>query len=174
MQIIEHYEVPSSGQTSITFSNIPQTYTDLYLVGSLRNNGAGTFDNIDISFNGSNSGYSARLLRGTGSSPQTFTGESSELSYAFIVPTVSETANTFGNGNLYIFNYASSNPKSISYESVSEANATLAYTYLSAGLWNNSNPITSITIKSGTNFVQYSSATLYGILAGSDGTTTVS
>ena len=51
---------------------------------------------------------------------------------------------------------------------VSENNATTAYATLNAGLWSNTAAINAIglTITSGQNFAQYSTATLYGILKG--------
>jgi len=74
-----------------------------------------------------------------------------------------DTASTFGNGQVYIPNYAGSNNKSTSADTVSEDNATLAYSALTAGLWSNTAAITSITIAAVTNFAQYSTAYLYGI-----------
>jgi hypothetical protein len=47
---------------------------------------------------------------------------------------------------------------------VTEDNATLAWAYLSAALWSNSAAITSVKlIPNAGTFVQYSTATLYGI-----------
>jgi hypothetical protein len=48
--------------------------------------------------------------------------------------------------------------------------------YVNAGLWNNTAPITSITLGSlnSASFVTNSSATLYGITKGSSGGVTVS
>ena len=76
------------------------------------------------------------------------------------------TASTFGNAELYIPNYTSSNNKSFSADSVTENNATAAYSQLIAGLWSNVTAITSLSLapSSGT-FVQHSTATLYGVKA---------
>ena len=50
---IAQIEVPSGGQASIEFSSIPQTYTDLLIVHSLRSNRAdATGDNLKMSING--------------------------------------------------------------------------------------------------------------------------
>ena len=52
----------------------------------------------------------------------------------------------------------------MSADGVMENNATEAYQNLVAGLWSNTSAITSLTLaKSTGNFVQYSSASLYGI-----------
>ena len=74
------------------------------------------------------------------------------------------TANTFANVSIYIPNYTSANYKSVSIDAVTENNATTAYAFLSAGLWSNTAAITSATItNSSGNYVQYSTAYLYGI-----------
>lgn len=173
MQLIEHYEVPSGGVSSITFMNvgdIPSDYTDLMIVYSLRSSNRADFG---IKFNNSTSNFSNRYLFGTGSSASSSTG------YGNFLGTMTgsgETANTFGSGQLYIPNYRSSFNKSYSIDAVQENNATTSYQSIIAGLWSVTNPITSISLyqQQGDTIVQYSSASLYGILAGSDGTTTVS
>jgi hypothetical protein len=82
-----------------------------------------------------------------------------------IVDGASATSSTFGNGELYIPNYAGSTNKSYSADSVAETNATATFMYLTAGLWSNTAAINSITMtpQGGSNFVQYTTATLYGI-----------
>ena len=55
-----------------------------------------------------------------------------------------------------------------------ENNVTEGYQQIAAGLYNSTSAVSSIEIASGGSFVEYSSATLYGITAGSDGTTAVS
>jgi len=76
------------------------------------------------------------------------------------------TASTFASGEMYIPNYAGSNSKSFSADSVQETNASLAYSYLIAGLWSDSSAINSIALTPLTgNFAQHSTATLYGIKA---------
>jgi hypothetical protein len=78
----------------------------------------------------------------------------------------SSTASTFGNFQMYIPNYAGSSNKSVSIDAVTENNATAAEANLVAGLWSSTAAITSITLYnygSVTNFMQHSTATLYGI-----------
>ena len=176
MQVIEHYEVPSGGVSSITFSSISQDYTDLYLVLSLRAETADT-TTISLSFNGSTSNFTTRQLFGSGSSTGSTSASNSSTAYGMINPST-WTTNTFANSSIYIPNYTSSNNKSFRRDAVNENNATAAYQSISAGLWSQTAAITSIgmtvTGGGGGDFAQYSSATLYGITAGSDGTTTVS
>lgn len=156
---IASVEVGSAGASSIDFSSIPQGYTDLKLVLSLRDsNNSGT---VFLKFNGSGTGYSAKGLYGTGAA-----AASENLTNASMQANPSGyTANTFGNEEVYIPNYTSSNNKSYSIDSVTENNATTAYMELFAYLWSNTSAITSMSITQATgNIAQYSTATLYGIL----------
>jgi hypothetical protein len=163
---IQFIEVPSD-QANIEFTSIPGTYTDLICLWSIR--GTGSVGSLLLSINGSTSNFSARYLQGNGS----ITG--SATTPARIIGVHNNSTNTFQNGQLYIPNYAGSTAKSYSADDVNEANATAAYQTITAGLWDVTNAITSLTItpESG-NIGQYSSATLYGILKGSSGGVTVS
>jgi len=80
------------------------------------------------------------------------------------IPNATYTANTFASAEIYIPNYTSSNYKSLSVDFVGENNATTSYQYFTAGLFSNTSAITSLVIDGTDNFVQYSTATLYGIL----------
>jgi hypothetical protein len=181
MQVIQHQEL-ASAQTSIVFNSIPQTFSDLYVVFSLRSDSSSN-GNCGIQFNTLATNQSGTALYGTGSGTGSFAISTSgnQNIFAYISDS-SQTANTFGNGSFYIPNYTASVAKSVSVDGVSENNATAAVISIMAGLWNSTAAITSLTLVpvSGSsnlpsgNFVQYSSATLYGITKGSDGTTTVS
>jgi hypothetical protein len=160
-KLIETITVGSGGAASIEFTSIPQTYTDLQLVVS------GRFllstNNFKIVFNGVTTGYSRRHLFGTGSSAGS--GSASE-GYAGQATSVGETASVFGNSLVYIPNYTGSTNKSYSSDGVMENNATASVGVLIAGLWSNTAAITTITLSDlagSSSFVQYSSASLYGI-----------
>jgi len=170
MQAIETIEL-TSAESSITFDNIPQTYTDLCIVLSLRNSSSS--DGITLSFAGSTSNFSSRKLEGDGSSASS--GSRSDNLFPVTQVPSSYTSNTFSNVTIYIPNYAEAQAHSFSIDSVTENNATTSFQNIYAGLCTNTTAIDEIVIGSlANNFVEYSSATLYGILAGSDGTTTVS
>ena len=159
--LLEKIVVGAAGASSVTFSGIPQTgYTDLVVKASLRASVDG--DGITMRFNGSTSGYSSRQLFGTGSSANSNTP--SQTDFATVGYTTTVTSNTFGNLEVYIPNYTSSNNKSISNDSVQEANQTAAYSNLVASLWSNSAAITSITMgtQSG-SFNANSTFYLYGV-----------
>jgi len=161
--------VGSGGASSIDFTSIPGTYTDLLVKLSARQDAAGTNGQFQMRFNGSSSTiYSRRKIYGDGASALSNNG-SSENAFQYIdVPRIDATANTFGNVEIYVPNYAGSNNKSISVDAVTEQNGTTAYAEFYAGLWASTAAITSITLipmGSGEKFAQYSTATLYGIKA---------
>lgn len=175
MQTIKHIDL-SSAQSSITFSSIPQVYTDLLLVFSMRHSYAGTFRGVNLSLNGVSTNIATRYLYGDGASASS--GSLGSNGFMHDVPAANSTANTFSNTSYYFPNYRSNQPKSFNQEVTNENNASSTYMMLQGGLWNPGTqaPITSITLTAtdSSNFLQFSSATLYGITAGTDGTTTVS
>lgn len=149
-----------SAATSITFSTIPATYTDLRVV--FVDNGLSVADRPVMQFNGdTGTNYSATRITGTGSA-------------------VSSTRNTsdnqirFQNSNLEatypslltvdIFSYAGSTNKTVLGMQSDDGNGT-GNIYVAVGLWRNTAAITSIVIKtiSGNNFLTGTTATLYGI-----------
>ena len=163
--LIASSTVGSGGVSSVTFSSIPATYTDLVVKMSART--ASTtgiaVDNILAQFNGiTTSVYSEKGLGGNGSSAYSQSFSRSVVGTG-LADTSSATSNTFGNTELYIPNYTSSNYKSTSADGVTENNATGSWVEMDAGLFSNTSPITSITFSSNGNFVQYSTFYLYGI-----------
>lgn len=157
-------QVLTGTTSSVTFSSIANTYTDLLIKCSMRTNRAATEDPILITFN-SGGTYADRRIWSNGSGTPTSYGNSIlEAQYA---DAASSTSNTFQNFEMYIPNYTSSNAKSISYDSVNENNGNPAYAILDAASWTKSpqEAISSITFVSntGNSFVQYCSFYLYGI-----------
>lgn len=170
--VIAHQEL-ASDQAKFTFSNIPQTYTDLVVYVSTRSafSFAGTPFTV-IAPNGSLANLTFRRLSGNGSSAGSDTAP-----YSVPTPSSLYTANTFSSGFIYIPNYAGSTNKSFSVDAANENNATEATAQIQAGLWSQTAAITSLEIQaeSGTgNLKQYSSVTVYGITKGSSGGVTVS
>jgi hypothetical protein len=160
--------VAAGGASSIEFTSISQTYTDLLLKVSLRDNRTDSpVTDTLLTFNGSSSGYS---MRGIYSSAPTL-GSFSSSGAAYISGTYENTnqsGNTtiFSNSEYYIPNYTLSNNKSVSVDGVTEKNAaTDIYMSLVSGLWANSSAITSLKLMPmySLSFAQHSTATLYGI-----------
>lgn len=162
-ELIEAKTVGSGGIASITFTSIPSTFTDLVLKISGATNRT-DFDSFKVRFNGSSSSYSGKVLYGGGSgSGASFAGQTTYLS--FIAANGSNYSSTFSSTDIYIPNYLSSNNKSTSTDSVTEANATGAEMGLSAGLWSNTSAITSISVEPnvGSLILQHSTFYLYGV-----------
>ena len=163
--LIQTVTVGSGGAATISFSSIPQTYTDLVLKLSARSSTASNVvDSPFVDFNGVTTNQSARWVRTVDGS--TVASQTDTRTYLpFSVCRDGATASVFGNGELYIPNYAGSTNKSFSVDGVAENNATAAGLGLTANLWSNTAAITSITLtlSSGGNFMQHSSASLYGI-----------
>jgi hypothetical protein len=159
--------VGSGGAATIDFTSIPQTFTDLCVKLSARSSYS-SGEGVLMRFNGSSgANYSYRQLYGAGSSAGSYGPPSSET-YGFVgsMGGTNYTASTFDSIDLYIPNYTSSNNKSFSVDSVAENNsATVNQLDLIAGLWSQTAAITSISLTSynAANFVQHSTATLYGI-----------
>lgn len=168
MKIIQHQELGSTA-AAITFSSIPSTFTDLYLLLSVRS--TNNDDNLYFKFNNTTANTSSKNLLGYGSGTisQTYTG------FLHGGGMKANTANTFNNISIYMPNYATANAKVASVDSVSEANQTDSYQFIVTNLWNDSTAINRIDVyPQGGSLTQYSSATLYGITKGSDGIVTVS
>lgn len=161
--LIASSTVGSGGTAYIEFTSISGSYTDLALLVTCRTASGGA-DAVKIAFNSDNTSgnYSLKYLGGNGT---TVNSSTSPSQYAVNAVGSTDTANTFSNAQVYIPNYAGSNKKSWSADTVTENNGTTAYQNLIAGLWDNTNAITAIklTNSGGANFAQYSTAYLYGI-----------
>jgi hypothetical protein len=156
----------ASPQASVEFTNIPQAYTDLVVKLSCRGTDSGTGANDGrLTFNGSSSGYSSRLLYGIGTGLGSASNSGSYMYWVGGAVAGGHTANTFSNSEIYIPNYAGSNNKSVSFDGVTESNSSYGGQLFTAGLWSNSAAITSLNLTLDYNsFATNSTATLYGIL----------
>lgn len=173
LNLIAKQTVGSGGASSVTFSNIPQTFTDLKVVMSVRDGSAQVGNNILFQINGGTTSQSVRAISGDGSStPNSY----SATPLFFTSNGNSSTANTFSNMEVYICNYASTTiNKSVSVDSVSENNGTTAYAQLTAGLYASNTAITSIlfTANGGPSFSEFSEFWLYGISSSSTQNTSI-
>jgi hypothetical protein len=167
LQPIYTQTVGASAVSSVTFNNIPQTFTDLKIVFSTRTDTSAVDRAVPyVQVNGSGSSSSNTRLYGI---PSVATG-SDRVSAGYIgyTSTATNTANTFGSQEIYIPNYTSSNFKQMIVDGVSESNSSsqTGLTLVSV-LFSTTSPITSFSLYSSTgNWVQYSTFTLYGITKG--------
>jgi hypothetical protein len=147
----------TSTVANYTFSNIPQSYTDLILVTSAKHSSGE--QSLAMWFNGDTAtNYSATYVYGTGSSATTGRDTNNTL----IPITRSDTSN-FWTGTVSIQSY--SNP-SIFKNTISKGNSG-SIAIVHNGTWRSTAPVTSLTISglSGNNFVAGSTFTIYGIKA---------
>jgi hypothetical protein len=149
----------TSAQAAIEFASIPSTYTDLILKLSGRTSESYNYASYTINLNGSATGFTGKDVYGIGTNP----GSANRTVTYYNLNGAPSTANTFANIEMYFPNYAGSTNKSFSMDAVSEENGSLNNASLIAGLWSNTAAINQITLTGTNNFVQYSSATLYGI-----------
>jgi len=166
VQIGSTITVGSGGSTTLDFSSIPSTYTDLVLKVSAR--GTTTSPDRDallsiIKFNNTGTTYTSTWLRTTGGVVASFGGGT----FAGYVNSSSYTASTFSNTDYYIPNYTGSQQKSFSIDNAAHQNVTSydAISGMGAGLWNGTAAINQITLSLDYgNFAQHTTASLYGIL----------
>jgi hypothetical protein len=175
MKLIESKTV-STAVNTLEFTSIPATFTDLYIVLSVRTSRADNIGYTTIRVNNSTSSWTTRYLQGNSSA----TSSSSTTSAPdFFGSGSNTTSNTFGNGSVYISNYAESVNKSLSIDFISENNSTGAFSAMQrivAALWSNTLPITSFQLiaDGSDNLAVGTTVSIYGILKGTDGIVTTS
>jgi len=155
--------VGAGGATTIDLTSIPATYTDLCLKVSMRTSRADTADPVNIKFNGSSSNYREYRFWADGSSVSSYSNTAIEAQYANGANAV---AGNFASLDMYIANYASTTQhKSFNYACAHQNTSTPMYTVILNGIWSDTAAINQITLDPVYgNFVQYTTATLYGIL----------
>lgn len=165
-KLIETVTVGAGGSAGITFSSIPQTYTDLVLFTSFRLSASG-IEAVDFTLNSSTgANYNWRYVQGAGSSGINAGSGTSQTGFTEAMLTDGNTSTTsvFSNSMMYVANYSStSTSKSLYIDDVEEENSATAYMRFTAGLWAQTAAISSIQITASSNFAQHSSASLYGI-----------
>lgn len=158
--------VGSGGTTGITFSSIPQTYTDLLLKISFRTNRAEPNDYLMLKFNSTTSGYSDKNLYKSSTTVGAEANNSTTYGFSYGLNGNTSTSNSFGSLEIYIPNYTSSNYKNWYGSGATENNNVFNQMALTYGLWSNTAAITEIYLAShdtSKSLLQYSSASLYGI-----------
>lgn len=165
------YELVSSNvlttaASSVTFSAIPSTYTDLVLRASARGSDSGNNAPFNIQINGDTGSNYSRIrtygYNGTAYSNLSASATAYVDSAFFNLGTT--TADTFASIELYIPNYLSTASKQISGSNAMENNATTAINDMHAVLYRGTSPVTSLAfIHASGDYVAGSSFYLYGI-----------
>ena len=158
----------SSAQSSIEFSNIPQTYTHLQIRGIARSTNATNGDYIYVQFNSdTGNNYTYHQLSGDGASATSAAGTSQAGAGTPRISAGSDTASVFGGVIIDILDYRDTNKYKTIRTIGGYDNNGSGVVRLTSGIWLNTSAVTSIVIKSGNagNLAQYSSLALYGVLA---------
>jgi hypothetical protein len=153
---------------SVTFSSIPQTYTDLVVKVNARASDTGQYIAVQFTFNGDTannySSVSIPIYSTTTQSANLLNNSYGRVQYG---GTASDaTAGTFGNAEIYIPSYTVAAQKPINGRGIASSNNASQFQSIDANLWNNTAAITSMRIfPHPTNYVWSigSSFYLYGI-----------
>jgi len=148
----------STSASSISFSSIPSTYTDLRVVLTSTTSSA---TNMNLQYNGdTGSNYSFTALIGTGSSAVSTSGNGGYLYFTVYGSTSTTIPQMYTTD---IFSYAGSTYKTNLMTALMDANGSGDVQEI-VGLWRNTSAITSIKLypQSG-NFNSGTTATLWGI-----------
>lgn len=159
----------SSGD--VYFTNIPQTFQDLFISVSGRSNQTasqgGYFGGFNFNYGG-NSNYSSTTIFGNSSSVASIrqTNQAGLWGDGFI-PALSSRAGVFGAMNMHILNYANTtNFKTYLMQCASDTDGS-GNTSMTTGTWRQTSAISTIYLTSSISFVPGSTISLYGIRAGS-------
>lgn len=162
--LIASQVVGAGGVSSITFSAIPATFTDLVIVYNGKSGAS-------LVLNGVTTGglYSRRYLVGSGGGAPTSSSATGANAFDAVWSYWGSETQMFG--RVHIPNYTSSLNKSIGAETTSEINATNIQMQYFTGLFASTSAITSVTISGLGTIPQYSTAYLYGLTKGTGGAT---
>lgn len=161
--LISSATVGSGGASSIDFTSIPNTYTDLCLLASIRTTNSAGNGSVRFGFNNTSNttNWALVFIEGDGSTAQSYSSTQGTVGYP---SGGTATTDTFGNLMVYVSNYLSSEYKGLSADSVGENNSTTAISNIFGEVWQNTAAITAINLTPGSgSFAQYSTAYLYGI-----------
>jgi hypothetical protein len=149
------------GTTSVSFTNIPQTYTDLIIQVTIQTTSNST---CFAHFNDDNVNtitYTENVMWGDGSGINSARSQNAGgvnlTSWASYVP----TSTTFNVTTSRIFNYSSPNVNKVTLSRSNQTNDVRT----AINMWNKTEPITKITVGTAANGNAGSSVTLYGIEA---------
>ena len=151
-----------TASATVTFNSIPQTYTEIVLVGSYT--ATATLD-TRLTFNSdTGTNYSATRLMGDGTSATSNRSSNRafiDLNYVGGVGTTAPTVST-----LHIMNYSNTTTYKSTLLRANEMSGTYQGTELIAGIWRSTSAITTITITTSTStYAAGSSFILYGVKA---------
>jgi hypothetical protein len=160
--------VLTSNTASVTFSSIPNTYSDLILRMSTRIyvDGSTTLYPFNLTLNSTGTTlFSETLIRQNSTTIQSTRQTAQPNMYFNYADAELATADTFASNEVYVPNYASAAYKPFLSNSHSENNTSGVWLTANAGLYSSTSAVTSITLWNASTFyfVPGSSFYLYGI-----------
>ena len=156
----------SSAQSSVTFSGIPQTYTDLVIVGvGYNSTGDGYAPRFDFNSDTGNN-YSFTQIGGNGSSASSTRSSNRANIPASWLTGWDTTSTEVGMFTTHIMNYSNTTTNKTVLSRGNQAAGTYPGTEAVVGLWRSTAAITSIRITADiATFASGSTFNLYGILS---------
>lgn len=163
--------VGAGGVSTVVFNNIPQTYTDLYIIASIRSNTGSPVEPLTVQLTDGSSTYSTTSLGISGTTPGSQkTSNNAYMSYNGYIAQGGNTASasTFSSTSLYIPSYTSTTNKAVIIDTAPEDTTSAWQGGLGAGLYRTTSGITRVLFApyTGTLIMQHSSFSLYGIKKG--------
>lgn len=173
MTFIQRAKLTSNGPTSIVVNNIPNTFDDLLIRYNIRSYRPSGLDPINLRLNsdsGTNYKYKILYAWNNGDVRKDYQGASAQIFLGWL-PARYATANTFGQGRVYIPNYAGGEGKTIGAEAFFETAASNEVTTsMISGSWS-STAISTVSFHCGGSegLGVHSTVDVYGITRGSGG-----
>lgn len=164
--LINSSVVTTTSVSSITFTSIPQTFTDLQVLYSARCTRASVNTGLKVTFNNETTNIVFYNIYNAGTTITSFTqtegGQSRAIGY---IPANSSTTKTFSAGSIYFNSYTNNEYKYYTAFGNQETNATTNnINFMITGQWQNTAAITSLIFDVGTDELEIgSSFYLYGI-----------
>jgi hypothetical protein len=170
--LIASTTVGAGGTSTIEFTSIPGTYTDLVILLSARTTAGSDVTRFRAN-NYAAANYTATVIFSNGANIQTFTETFNTHMNIGTTPGTSMSANSFSNVLIQYPNYASSDVKTIkSFALYKDSGANMEQRLTGS---NNgaafTAAVTSVQIYTTNTLAQYTTAYLYGTLKGSGGAT---
>ena len=171
-EVIEEVTLTSDGTFDLT--SISGTYEALELVTLLRSDNAATSDLVEMTVNGSSTGYDYILnLLYHNSAHDSYESNNAAYAKAAYIPADTSPASLFSTTRMFFRNYAGSQLKNCQISGYTQKKQDTGKLYAISGgfTWRTTDAITQITLapESGTNFKAGSSVLLLGLKSGSTG-----
>lgn len=173
MVSLQSITIGSNGPSTITFRNIPQTYSNLYIHGFVRSSRSATTDQLFLRFNNdSTTAYSLHRFSGSGNGSNAVSGSDPNRTEIEFYPLASDVnaSGIFGVFELDILDYTNTTTyKTARVMGGYDANGS-GSAFQFSGNWRNTNAINRVDIlwqTAGSIFKPYSEISLYGVKAAS-------